>query len=97
MGTKKDPGNHDCYAKAAPDEPMFILLARDPIAPLLIRIWADLKSQLDGFGPDGNGTSQVKEALQAGQAFVAWGTKQSQLYPWRQRLATMIFERETKR
>ena len=40
MSTKNNPGPHDCYAKAAPDEPMFILLARDPMAPELVRQWA---------------------------------------------------------
>lgn len=29
MGTKNNPGEFDCYANAAPDEPMFILLGRD--------------------------------------------------------------------
>jgi hypothetical protein len=40
LGTKLKPGKFDCYEKAEPDEPMFTLLARDPTAPLLIRIWA---------------------------------------------------------
>jgi hypothetical protein len=31
MGTKSNPGPFDCYAKAEPDEPMFVLLARDPL------------------------------------------------------------------
>lgn len=41
MGTKNNPGNFDCYYNAMPDEPMFILLARDPSAPDLIERWAD--------------------------------------------------------
>jgi hypothetical protein len=41
MGTKNNPGNFDCYHNAMPDEPMFILLARDPNAPDLIERWAD--------------------------------------------------------
>ena len=40
LGTKNDPGKFDCYHKAAPDEPMFVLLARDPLAAPLVRIWA---------------------------------------------------------
>jgi hypothetical protein len=39
MGTKENPGNYDCYAKAAPDEPIFTLRGKDPIAPYLVRIW----------------------------------------------------------
>lgn len=40
MGSKSDPGKFDCYANALPDEPMFVLLARDPLAPSLIEDWA---------------------------------------------------------
>lgn len=45
MGTKENPGKYDCYDKAAPDEPMFILLARDPDAATLVRFWHVLKDQ----------------------------------------------------
>lgn len=48
MGTKNNPGQFDCYANAGPDEPMFILLARDPLAPILVRLWADLRAHLAG-------------------------------------------------
>lgn len=41
MGSKNEPGNFDCYANALPDEPMFILLGRDPSAPDLVDRWAD--------------------------------------------------------
>lgn len=47
MGTKDNPGKFDCYASAAPDEPMFILLARDKHAPTLVWLWAVLR-ELDG-------------------------------------------------
>jgi hypothetical protein len=40
MGTKNDPGQFDCHAAAEPDEPLFTLLARDPLAPHLVRMWA---------------------------------------------------------
>lgn len=39
MGTKLKPGAFDCYANAAPDEPMFVLLARDESAPAVVRDW----------------------------------------------------------
>lgn len=41
MGTKNNPGTFDCYANAKPDEPMFVLLARDKKAPEIVRAWAD--------------------------------------------------------
>lgn len=40
MGTKNEPGNYDCYANAKDDEPMFVLLARDALAPGLVTEWA---------------------------------------------------------
>lgn len=47
MGTKNNPGAFDCYAAAAPDEPMFVLLGRDRHAPLLVTLWAWMR-EIDG-------------------------------------------------
>ena len=44
MATKNNPGQFDCYENAAPDEPMFILLARDPVAPALVEAWRALRA-----------------------------------------------------
>lgn len=41
MGTKLNVGKFNCYAHALPDEPMFVLLARDPDMPDLVREWAN--------------------------------------------------------
>ena len=43
MGTKRQPQRFDGYAKAGPDEPLFTLLARDPLAPFLVSIWSSLR------------------------------------------------------
>lgn len=40
MGTKLEELRHGCFARAMDDEPMFVLLARDPSAPRLVRQWA---------------------------------------------------------
>ena len=50
MGSKNNPGQFDCYANALPDEPMFILLARDPNAPALVEAWASRREQEIGAG-----------------------------------------------
>ena len=47
MGTKAHPGVYDCYAKAADDEPLFVLRAKDPLAPQLVEAWAD-RAELEG-------------------------------------------------
>lgn len=44
MGTKQKPNTYDCLASALPDEPYFVLLARDPHFAELVRLWADRRS-----------------------------------------------------
>ena len=68
MGTKNNPSSFDCYANAAPDEPMFVLLGRDPIAPFLVGWWAGLKSTLDPEADE----AKLKEALEVAHAMDAW-------------------------
>lgn len=43
MGAKNDPGRYDCYAAAPPDEELFVLLDRDPVAPFLVSIWSSMR------------------------------------------------------
>lgn len=73
MGTKINPGTFDCYANAAPDEPMFVLLARDPWAPDLIDIWAGNRlSEIErGIRPESD-LAKVEEALACADAMREW-------------------------
>lgn len=66
MGSKLKPGDYDCYANALPDEPMFILLARDPIAPSLVRDWASTRLNA------GESLEKVREALECADAMEEW-------------------------
>lgn len=66
MATKAKPGVFDCYAKAEPDEPMFILLARDKHAPALVWLWAVLRNL------DGESAEKVAEAQQCCAEMIAW-------------------------
>lgn len=66
MGTKNAPGIYDCHAKAEPDEPMFILLARDAGAPALVEAWA-IARELRGEDP-----AKVQEARDCADAMRAW-------------------------
>lgn len=66
MGTKNNPGKFDCYANAEPDEPMFILLARDRMAPVLVDLWAILR---EATGEDG---AKVQEALDCATSMRNW-------------------------
>lgn len=66
MGTKNNPGAFDCYANAGPDEPMFVLLARDKHAPALVWLWAALR-ELDSEDP-----AKVKEARECCATMMEW-------------------------
>jgi hypothetical protein len=66
MGTKNNPGDFDCYANAEPDEPMFILLARDEYAPALIRRWARKRAAA------GEDPAKVEEARACAKAMEEW-------------------------
>lgn len=40
MATKREELKNGCFAKAADDEPIFVLRAQDMLAPALVRQWA---------------------------------------------------------
>lgn len=66
MGTKNNPGQFDCYANAEPDEPMFILLGRDPMAASLVNLWGDMRLE------HGEDAAKVAEAYLCAEAMRAW-------------------------
>jgi hypothetical protein len=81
MGTKNNPGEFDCHAKAEPDEPTFTLLARDLAAPHLVRQWAtargiELLKQHGGKADLGKDEArQIREAFACADAMTEWRTK----------------------
>lgn len=68
MGTKNNPGKFDCYANAEPDEPMFVLLARDQSAPDAIEAWINLRIA-NGEDPD---SDKIDEAYECARKMRAW-------------------------
>jgi len=54
----EDP--ESCLNKARVDERLFVLLARDPAAPVAIRAWVAERIRL---GKNADGDDQVREAL----------------------------------
>lgn len=73
MGSKLNPGEFDCYSNALPDEPMFILLARDPHAPALVQLWATYRGRDIEVG-DRPKTDQamVEEAIICATSMRGW-------------------------
>jgi hypothetical protein len=69
MGTKNNPGDFDCYAAAKPDEPMFVLLARDRHAPSLVWLWASLR-EMDNEDP-----AKVEEARICAYKMLKWAAQ----------------------
>lgn len=66
MGTKNNPGSYDCYANAEPDEPMFVLLGRDPTAWLVVSVWARLRERM------GKDPAQIEEARECAAKMHKW-------------------------
>lgn len=83
MGTKIRPGNYDCYHKLLPDEPFFVLAARDPSAPSLVHEWANEREQdvESGASPPSD-RLLVAEARDCATAMQTW--RALHLGEWRQ-------------
>lgn len=80
MGTKNNPGQYDCYAAAQDDEPFFLLLARDPLAPLLVRLWADIRQQNAGPGEvNDDQLNKLQEARMCAVEMTAWARVRAEL------------------
>ena len=73
MGTKRNPGDYDCYASAEDDEPIFILLGRDKDASTIVRFWAACRESLieQGIKPPED-MKQVNEARQCAYEMDRW-------------------------
>lgn len=73
MGTKLKPGRFDCWAAALPDEPLFVLLARDIEAPRAIEHWADLRARRIKHGKASESDAiMIEEANRLAQEMRDW-------------------------
>lgn len=76
MATKANPGKFDCYANAQPDEPMFVLLARDESAPILVEEWAKARlRQITSGARVPAEAEQCLEAFEVAAAMRVWKAK----------------------
>jgi hypothetical protein len=77
MGTKKEEleSTTGCLAKAAPDEPIFVLRAHDELAPDIVRLWAQQAAR--------EGTSEGKclEALKLADRMEQWQIEHGRKVP----------------
>lgn len=72
MGSKLNPGKFDCYTNALPDEPMFVLLARDPYAPETVRIWAKARELANRAGKHPTDPAKIAEAMDCAETMRRW-------------------------
>ena len=90
MGTKNNPGAYDCYANAHPDEPMFILLGRDPAAGALVRLWCDIRDEAKPG--DEKNAAKISEAAACATAMEAWCQNAAHRLPVRNALSLLPFD-----
>ncbi len=69
MGTKNNPAPFDCYANAADDEPMFVLLARDKAAAVTVADWIAHRVRMNLNATD---DAQITEAYDCLRDMIAW-------------------------
>lgn len=82
MGTKAEPSLYDCYAAALADEPLFVLLARDPDAPELLRLWAQMRAKRVAAGDaPASDAFMINEANACAREMDTW--RSSNLGNWR--------------
>jgi hypothetical protein len=67
MGSKSNPGKFDCWSRAEPDEPVFVLLGRDPVASIIVADWAALRERLGQTEPE-----VLEEAQQCAERMAQW-------------------------
>jgi hypothetical protein len=73
MGTKLQELRNGCFAAAMDDEPMFVLLARDPSAPAQVRAWADEREAAINAGrKPASDMSKVQEARDCADNMERW-------------------------
>jgi len=81
MGTKNKPDKFNDCASAEPDEPMFILLARDPTASRVVQEWAAFLeiAIMEGRKPKSD-RAIVEEARECAKAMREFWEKQNKRF-----------------
>ncbi|HEV7717148.1 MAG TPA: hypothetical protein VGO53_16235 [Steroidobacteraceae bacterium] len=72
MATKNDS---KCLQNAADDEPIFVLRAKDKLAPLMVRSWVHLAAA------EGTPNGKIAQALEVATQMEAWGREHGSKVP----------------
>lgn len=76
MSTKNHPSIFNCYKAALPDEPMFVMLARDPAAPATLRYWVEQRRLLGKVATEDD-QERIAEAIGLAYRMENWRTVNS--------------------
>jgi hypothetical protein len=75
MATKLQELRSGCFHAALDDEPMFVLLARDPDAPRVVRNWASQRAdEIERGARPASDAGKVAEARQCADRMEQWRT-----------------------
>ena len=73
MGTKLSELRDGCFYNAMDDEPMFVLLARDPDAPRVVREWAEGRAaEIEAGRRPHSDRQKVVDARETAQRMEDW-------------------------
>jgi hypothetical protein len=75
------PDGVGCLANAELDEPLFILRAKDPLAPMMVRIWAQVSHNSALHEAE-----KIEEALELAKQMETWRSARLPPIIWRQGL-----------
>lgn len=71
MSTKNHPGQFRCHEAALPDEPMFVILGRDPAGPATLEYWAQQRIQ-QGKVHEPDDRDRIKAAVDRARDMAEW-------------------------
>jgi hypothetical protein len=71
MANKMHPGMFRCYEAALPDEPMFVILGRDPAGPATLEFWANERHR-QGKTTDPDDNSRIGGSLREADEMRDW-------------------------
>ena len=72
MSTKEQPGPFDAFAKLAPDEPYFVLRAKDISAPATIEAWVRFRRGSPSKAAKADEAARLTEALACAAQMRDW-------------------------
>jgi hypothetical protein len=68
-----------CLGRAADDEPLFVLRAKDPAAATIVRMWVQLATSFGMHEPE-----KLRDASELADRMVAWRNAHFAPYRWPQ-------------